>query len=719
MYNPSKHTIKRRQRTAVPQFLLDYFSEDVPISGLNYIPTENPSVPEVEFSSPCLKYTYTRKKRARTMAVAPVETPSKNIAASQTDLDVKIDFDTYEATSGTFEIVFCGYKFIPEQLVEMGMLPASLNNVQYAIHFRLLEFMRDMRDVLATSGQGLANLCNKINLDAKISKAYCQNLLHVFIRLTMIVEAKVEKLLPGFWESNCCPACPDVDSNVAIDDCQYVAMDGNFSLKCERRKDGEGDVGKELEQVGRFDSNFHAGSGSLAKSIKYPIKGLFAASCARHKSVIKLVDMETGEGFKYSLFIINQLLGDSGSDGQSADSSPNINVMYDVVCKLAKSLKANFLRLMEKSKLAVPIFHMYAHVQHCQIKLNPKYRDEFGLTDGECLERLWLYLNHFVTMTRKMGQANRKLVLYRAIKFHNETKKIELGLMLESKYVKAKRIIEESRKALEGFDCVVIEREWKQHVNKVEKLENYVDIADLMESGRKVQGNIALSLINFTILRRLRELANDANGNHVKDEINRLKHEMEKLKAKIQEEVEGFQEPDEENTNLIKYIEENAQLGIFWDAKIRPKVHLFLVKKRAEEVALLKRDAFWLQHRITKERTLREQGLKALDNAVGTLDKEVLCGMQFLLARKLRLSMSWERAVFAQTSFLLESLSSPSSVPFASSSSVPFASSSSVPFASSSSVSSSSLIVEDINPSDDGEASIAFVVEAFTKSISN
>ncbi|KAL0085871.1 hypothetical protein F4703DRAFT_1736328 [Phycomyces blakesleeanus] len=215
--------------------------------------------------------------------------------------------------------------------------------------------------------------------------------------------------------------------------------------------------------------------------------------------------METGEGFKYPLSIINQLLGDSGSDGQSADNSPNINVMYDVVCKLAKSLKANFPRLMEKSKLAVLIFHAYAHVQHCQVKLNPKYRDGFGLTDGECLERLWSYLNCFVTMTRKMGQANRKLVLYRAIKFHNETKKVELGLMLESKYVKAKHIIEESRKALEGFNCVVIEREWKQHINKVEKLENYVDIADLMESGCKVQGNIALFLVNFTILCQLRE----------------------------------------------------------------------------------------------------------------------------------------------------------------------------------------------------------------------
>ncbi|KAL0088875.1 hypothetical protein J3Q64DRAFT_1882230 [Phycomyces blakesleeanus] len=331
-------------------------------------------------------------------------------------------------------------------------------------------------------------------------------------------------------------------------------------------------------------------------------------------------------------------------------------------------------------------------------------------------------------MTRKMGQANQKLVLYRAIKFCNETKKVELGLMLESKYVKAKRIIEESRKALEGFDCVVIEQEWKQHVNKVEKSENYIDIADLMESGCKVQGNIALFLVNFTILRQLRELANDANGNHVKDEINRLKHEMEKLKTKIQEEFEDFQEPDEENTNLIKYIEENAQLGynkfqaykkIFKDAiranvqmyhdtlallyksghigtkkskqheislnkqakqityllqafnfefnEICPKVHLFLAKKRAEEeIALLKRDAFWLQYYVTKERTLIEQGLKALDNAV----------------------------VFAQTSFLLEFSSSPSSIPFVSSY-----------------ISSSSLIIEDINSPDDGEASIAFVVE--------
>ncbi|KAL0092206.1 hypothetical protein J3Q64DRAFT_1867405 [Phycomyces blakesleeanus] len=483
------------------------------------------------------------------MAVAPIEMPSKNIAASQTDLDVEIDFNTYEASqtqkrslynkwvdlllqladsflrylgrckdgcldkkviaplshflysctkfskkniymfflhfSGIFEVVFCRCKSISKQLVKMGMLPASLNNVQYAIHFGLLEFIRDMQDVLAISGQGLADLYNKINLGAEIRK-----------------KLYIKTDLKG------------VDSNVTIKDIQFFAMDSNFSLKCERMENADSVGEEELEQVeaqlnqvwigddvvGHFDSSFHAGSSDMTKSRKYPIKDLFAASCACHESVIKLVDMETGEEF---------------NDGQSADNSPNINVIYDVVCKLAKSLKANFPGLMEKSKLAVLIFHVYAHVQHCQVKLNPKYRDGFDLTN-------------------EMGQANQRLVLYRAIKFCNEAKKVEMGLMLESKYVKAKHIIEESRKALERFDYVVVEREWKQYVDKVEKPENYIDIADLLESGHKVQGNIALFLVKFTLLHQLRELTNDGNGNHVKDEINRLKQEMTKLKTKIQ-----------------------------------------------------------------------------------------------------------------------------------------------------------------------------------------
>lgn len=71
--------------------------------------------------------------------------------------------------------------------------------------------------------------------------------------------------------------------------------------------------------------------------------------------------------------------------------------------------------------------HAYAHIQSCQVQRNPKFRDGFGLSDGEASERLWAYLNAFVRMTRKMGQYNRHLVVYRAIICRNKEKKANMG----------------------------------------------------------------------------------------------------------------------------------------------------------------------------------------------------------------------------------------------------------------------------------------------------
>lgn len=97
------------------------------------------------------------------------------------------------------------------------------------------------------------------------------------------------------------------------------------------------------------------------KSKVYPVKGVFSASCARHETVLKLVDMETGEGFKYPLAIVHQLLGDSGSDGMTASTSPNINIMYDIVCKLEHALKVLSLKYIKGnmfSLLISPLLHL-------------------------------------------------------------------------------------------------------------------------------------------------------------------------------------------------------------------------------------------------------------------------------------------------------------------------------------------------------------------------
>jgi hypothetical protein len=82
---------------------------------------------------------------------------------------------------------------------------------------------------------------------------------------------------------------------------------------------------------------------------------------------------------------------------------------------------------MEVGKLAVPIFHAYAHNQRCQLNYNTRYKDGFGLENGECCERFWAYLNRFVSMTRKTTPFIRELILFEATLKWNEDKKMKMG----------------------------------------------------------------------------------------------------------------------------------------------------------------------------------------------------------------------------------------------------------------------------------------------------
>lgn len=43
--------------------------------------------------------------------------------------------------------------------------------------------------------------------------------------------------------------------------------------------------------------------------------------------------------------------------------------------------------------------------------MNPRYKEGFGLTDGEVMERLWSFLRRFLRMTKEMRPAHRVDVL--------------------------------------------------------------------------------------------------------------------------------------------------------------------------------------------------------------------------------------------------------------------------------------------------------------------
>ncbi|KAL0096440.1 hypothetical protein J3Q64DRAFT_1020590 [Phycomyces blakesleeanus] len=126
--------------------------------------------------------------------------------------DSQINFLYVYVALKFFEVVFCECKTIPEQLAEMGMFPGSLKNTQFAIHFGLLEFMRNLRNVLATSDQGLVDLYNKVNpaSEKQMTKTFFKSIFPAYTKLMMLVEDRGKNVSPASIGSEGFSACPNV-----------------------------------------------------------------------------------------------------------------------------------------------------------------------------------------------------------------------------------------------------------------------------------------------------------------------------------------------------------------------------------------------------------------------------------------------------------------------------------------------------------------------------
>ncbi|KAI9484713.1 hypothetical protein BDB00DRAFT_774439 [Zychaea mexicana] len=108
----------------------------------------------------------------------------------------------------------------------------------------------------------------------------------------------------------------------------------------------------------------------------------------------------------------------------------NIRIMYDVGCKLRTALKKTpSLKDIEDVPIAVGIFHITGHNAACQVHFHPRLVKGFGMIDGESLERMWSYLNGFVSMTRTMTPLNRRLTVTIALEFLAEEKIDNIGML--------------------------------------------------------------------------------------------------------------------------------------------------------------------------------------------------------------------------------------------------------------------------------------------------
>ncbi|KAG1453247.1 hypothetical protein G6F56_007621 [Rhizopus delemar] len=304
----------------------------------------------------------TRKEEAS--AYIPCECPSQYRITSHIAVQLQQEFK------------FCGgCKTLPVALVEAGLFPLSPTKPSGAVHFGLCALLVRLRNVLAGSGEKISEFLSLQHQDFGkcLSAENCSNITILFSKMTELAD---EAVLKDVEEKAECSACPKASSSQP-EDKRLIMLDGNFRLKG-RRSLEEDHVLDKIDGFNNFNDVWLSNE-DIAK-FKHP-------SACIQASEKELNDKAT------------------------------LHIMYDIVCKLEPAIKREFPSLAGSGRLALSMFHAYAHVMHCQSLTCPL---------AEWMERLWSYMAKFITMTKSMLAKNRKYVLYMAVMYRNNAIKTNM-----------------------------------------------------------------------------------------------------------------------------------------------------------------------------------------------------------------------------------------------------------------------------------------------------
>ncbi|KAH9807212.1 hypothetical protein DFH28DRAFT_1101289 [Melampsora americana] len=135
--------------------------------------------------------------------------------------------------------------------------------------------------------------------------------------------------------------------------------------------------------------------------------GLMGMAC-RHDILLKFISIvQSGERGYYPLAMLDWILRTTTNDGEVR----RFGILYDIGCSMEKGIiKRNLFseeRRTERLMFGTSVFHSYVHQWACQLKYNPRLNDDWGLSDGEGLERIWSSLASLVGALRYSTKAHR------------------------------------------------------------------------------------------------------------------------------------------------------------------------------------------------------------------------------------------------------------------------------------------------------------------------
>lgn len=150
----------------------------------------------------------------------------------------------------------------------------------------------------------------------------------------------------------------------------------------------------------------------------------------------------------YSVFLLQKIV----EDYRGAD----IHVLYDIACLLESHLKKHDMTgILNEVKLSIPVFHCYGHKMACQVIYNPRRQKGLGLTDGECVERLWSYLGKFSNISKEMTPENRTDLLVDGLLHYGKRIIQKQGTTLINKLRKATDYKKTSENVFEETLCTL------------------------------------------------------------------------------------------------------------------------------------------------------------------------------------------------------------------------------------------------------------------------
>ncbi|KAF9000338.1 hypothetical protein BDZ89DRAFT_1147323 [Hymenopellis radicata] len=282
-----------------------------------------------------------------------------------------------------------------------------------------------------------------------------------------------------------CWACPRVGVNLPKDwdkvaeEFWYlyrrvVSTDANFQMKSKLRPSPYDQYHDWLrtyiteEEV----SNCVAFAALMQKDTKFSVglrwAGVIGVICGCHELMLSLGDLEKGERYKNTDFVLYSLLSRMGLK--------EVTVTYDIACQYLKHFHERVLALpaglrelgLPEITWGLPVWHAGVHDIKCEAAESLKYKSGVGKTDGEGIERVWSVFNPMSYMTREEQPGARADDIEDKADCHNFAKNIGLGQTL----LRRLRIALQERavqiKSFEEADCALdddLRSDWMEGVS--------------------------------------------------------------------------------------------------------------------------------------------------------------------------------------------------------------------------------------------------------------